>query len=145
MELKKVENQTTWNVAADTINSNNSKLNEAVTRLEYTTVKSKGYFKTSEQLEEAYPLASNGSWAFVGVSYPFKIYKWNGSEWKDSGIVGGDEILNLNNYYTIDEAKSMFVGSVNVRMIETRYTQSQIEQMYKDGTLDPNTLYIALE
>lgn len=145
MELKKVENQTTWNIAADTINSNNSKINEAVTRLEYTNVKGKGYFKTAEQLEESYPSAGIGSWAFVGVSYPFKIYKWDGNEWKDSGIVGGDEMLNLNNYYTTDEAKAMFVGSDNVRMIETRYTQEQIEQMESEGTLDPNTLYIAME
>ena len=145
MELKNLNTQTTWEVASDTINQNNGKINEAVTRLEYAAIKGKGYFKTVQQLEEAYPAPGSGSWAFVGVSFPFTVYSWNGVEWSDSGISGGDENLNLNNYYTMDEAKAMFVGSDNVRMIETRYTQEQIEQMDAEGTLDPNTLYIALE
>lgn len=144
MELKKIESQTIWEVASDAININSAKVNEAVTRLENATIKSKGYYKTLVQLQEALPSASNGSWAFVGTSYPFQIYNWDGNAWVDSGILGGDESLNLTDYYTKEEAMQMFVGSDNVRFIETRYTEEQINQMHEDGTADPNTLYIAL-
>lgn len=145
MELRQIKTQTTWEVATDSINHNNGKINEAVTRLEKATYKNKGYFKSLEQLQNAIPVASAGSRAYVGIEHPFAIYEWNTttSSWIDSGTTGGDESLNLNNYYTKDEAAEMFIGSDNVRFIETRYTQEQIDQMVEDGTANPNTLYLA--
>lgn len=145
MELRQIKTQTTWEVATDSINHNNGKINEAVTRLENATYKNKGYFKSVEQLQNNIPTASAGSRAYVGVEYPFAIYEWDTAtaSWIDSGTTGGDESLNLNNYYTKEEAAEMFIGSDNVRFIETRFTQEQIDQMVKDGTANPNTLYIA--
>ena len=43
MDLKKLGTQTTWESAAETVNSNNGKINEAITRLEFATYKNKGY------------------------------------------------------------------------------------------------------
>lgn len=145
MDLRQIKTQTTWEVATDSINHNNGKINEAVTRLENATYKNKGYFKSLEQLQNDIPVASAGSRAYVGIEHPFAIYEWNTttSAWIDSGTTGGDESLNLNNYYTKEEAAEMFIGSDNVRFIETRYTQEQIDQMVADGTANPNTLYLA--
>lgn len=147
MDLRQIKTQTTWEVATDSINHNNGKINEAVTRLENATYKNKGYFKSLEQLQSNIPTASAGSRAYVGAEYPFAIYEWDTitKSWVDTGTLGGDESLNLNNYYTKEEAVEMFIGSDNVRFIETRYTQEQIDQMVENGTANPNTLYLAFE
>ena len=102
MELDNIKLQTTWNDAANSINSNNRKIGNEIDRLKASTYKNKGYFATAESLVNAYPTASAGSIAYVGSSYPYAIYVWNGS-WEDSGETGGDETVNLGNYYTKEE------------------------------------------
>lgn len=145
MNLNNIPNSGSWNVISDKLNNNFEKVDVELTKIKGSTSTNKGYFKTLEQLVSAYPSSSRGSKAYVGVNYPYSIYLWNGEEWEDSGETGGDESLNLNNYYTKEEAAEMFIGSDNVRFIETRYTQEQIDQMVEDGTADPNTLYLAFE
>lgn len=145
MELKKVQTTTTWEVASDSVNTNFSKINEAVLRLENSTYKNKGYFKTLEQLQSAYPTPSLGSKAYVGISYPYAIYTVVEGNWVDSGETGGDESLNLTQYYTIEEAKAMFVSSDTVRGINTEYSQEQIEEMAASGNYDENILYLGFE
>ena len=146
-QLKKLGTQTTWEVASDAINYNGGLVKEAIVRLEMSTYKGKGYFGTEQQLRDEIPSATPGSWAFVGTEYPFVIYEWNktASDWVNTGIEGGQESLVINGYYTKEESHREFVASDTVRRIETRYTQAQIEQMEKEGTLDQNTLYIAFE
>ena len=102
MELKNVGTTTTWNDAAERINRNNLKIATELTKLGASTYKNKGYFATAESLVNAYPIASAGSIAYVGSSYPYAIYVWNGS-WVDSGDIGGDESVELGNYYTKEE------------------------------------------
>lgn len=103
MELQTIQKNTTWNEAATRINSNNAKIDSEVEKLKNATYKNKGYFKTLSQLEAAYPTASAGSRAYVGMTYPFLVYWWGGSSWVHSGETGGDETLDLSQYYTKEE------------------------------------------
>lgn len=102
MELEQVKLQTTWNDAAERINRNSTKVASELTKLQNATYKNKGYFATAESLVASYPTASAGSIAYVGASYPYAIYVWNGS-WTNSGETGGDESVNLGDYYTKEE------------------------------------------
>ena len=106
MELQTIQTQTTWNDAAERINRNNLKIATELTKLGASTYKNKGYFATAESLVNAYPTASAGSIAYVGSSYPYAIYVWNGS-WVDSGETGGDESVNLGDYFTKEETKEV--------------------------------------
>jgi hypothetical protein len=103
MELSKIKKQTTWNDAASSINSNTQKIGQEIDKLKLATYKNKGYFATAESLVNAYPTASAGSIAYVGSSYPYAIYTWNGVTWVDSGETGGDETVDLGGYYTKEE------------------------------------------
>lgn len=102
MELEKVKLTTTWNDAAERINRNNLKVAVELTKLGVATYKNKGYFATAESLVDAYPTASAGSIAYVGSSYPYAIYVWNNA-WVDSGETGGEESVDLGDYYTKQE------------------------------------------
>lgn len=106
MELQTIQTQTTWNDAAERINRNNLKIATELAKLGASTYKNKGYFATAESLVNAYPTASAGSIAYVGSSYPYAIYMWNGS-WVDSGETGGDESVELGDYYTKEETKEV--------------------------------------
>lgn len=106
MELQTIQTQTTWNDAAERINRNNLKIATELAKLGASTYKNKGYFATAESLVNAYPTASAGSIAYVGSSYPYAIYMWNGS-WVNSGETGGDESVELGDYYTKEETKEI--------------------------------------
>lgn len=105
MELEKVKLTTTWNDAAERINRNNLKVATELTKLGVATYKNKGYFATAESLITSYPIGSAGSIAYVGSSYPYAIYTWNGVTWVDSGETGGDETVDLSGYYTKEETR----------------------------------------
>lgn len=130
MELKKVENQTTWNVAADTINSNNSKINEAVTRLENATYKNKGYYRTLEDLKQGIPMPSAGSRAFVGTQYPYQIYNSGNGEWVFVGTLN-EENIELGNVVTKDDIIVL--------------AQSEFDELKESGALDPYKEYNTYE
>lgn len=106
MELENIKLQTTWNDAAEKINRNNLKIATELSKLGASTYKNKGYFATAESLVNSYPTASAGSIAYVGSSYPYAIYMWNGS-WVDSGETGGNENVGFGDYYTKEETKEV--------------------------------------
>jgi hypothetical protein len=109
MELDKIKKQTTWNDASANINSNFAKLQKGFSEIANATYKNKGYFTTLEALLEAYPSSFVGSRAYVGTSYPYEIYLWSNDEntWVNSGEFGGEESVNLGNYYTKEETASL--------------------------------------
>ena len=79
-QLGKVQTQTTWAKASDTINKNSDKIYEAVTQVENATIRNKGYFLSSSELKEAYPNPIAGMTAFVynqdnDQTYPYDIYQ----------------------------------------------------------------------
>lgn len=95
-QLGKVLTNTTWAHASDTINRNNDRIYEALLQVEQATVKHKGYFLSSEELNEAYPTPSNGWTAYVyndanNAEYPYDIYQAYYDEdtsmwiWRDTG------------------------------------------------------------
>ena len=104
MELNKINSTGSWGNVAEDINQNFSKVNNAVEQVKNATTRNKGYFSTEADLKSAFTTANVGDIAYVGGAYPYKIWKWNGSAWADSGQYGGDEQVNLGNYYTKAEA-----------------------------------------
>lgn len=105
MELQNIGLSTTWNDAATRINSNTQKIGIELDKLKSATYKNKGYFATAESLTSSYPTASAGAKAYVGTSYPYAIYVWDTTtqSWVDSGETGGEELVELGNYYTKEE------------------------------------------
>lgn len=130
MELENIKTQTTWNDAAERINRNNLKIATELAKLGASTYKNKGYFATAESLVSAYPTASAGSIAYVGSSYPYAIYVWNGS-WTNSGETGGDESVNLGDYYTKEETKEI-VEDFHVFLTQEAYDalETKEEKLY---------------
>lgn len=109
MVLDSIKLQTTWNDAASRINSNTQKIGNELDKLRAATYKNKGYFASAEALASAYPTGSAGSIAYVGTSYPYAIYVWDTStlSWVDSGETGGEETVELGDYYTKEETKEV--------------------------------------
>ena len=131
MELKNLNTQTTWEVASDTINSNNGKINEVVTRLEHATYKNKGYFKSVEELQNAFPNPSNGSRAFVGNNPPYEIYISEDGSWIYSGEGDDKDDIVLDNLYTKDDIVWL--------------PQEDFDAMKESGALDPTKEYRTYE
>lgn len=131
MDLRQIKTQTTWEVATDSINHNNGKINEAVTRLENATYKNKGYYRTLEDLQSAIPMPGVGSLAYVGSTYPFAVYLWNGTSWENSGMTGGDPSVNLDNVYMKDDIVWL--------------PQEDFDAMNESGSLDPTKEYRTYE
>jgi hypothetical protein len=146
MELQTIQTTTTWNDAAGRINTNNAKVSTELEKLGNATYKHKGYFKTLDDLETAYPTSFLGAVAWVGTQYPFTLYRWiMRTGWTTDGTTGGDENLDLSQYYTKEEAKAMFVQSDGVRSINASYTQEQLEAMEAEGLLEEGVLYLGFE
>ena len=99
-QLGKVLNKTSWAQASNTINTNSESVFSAVTMLENAAFKHKGYFLTSEEVEQLYPSAEEGSQAFVYNSSnpstaPYDIYQMIGGTWVDTGLNGGSVSVDL--------------------------------------------------
>jgi hypothetical protein len=103
MELNTISNTGTWGNSANRLNENFSKVNTEVEKLKNATTKNKGYFKTDALLKQTHQTAYYGDIAYVGTSYPYQIWTWNGTNWEDSKSTGGSETVNLGNYYTRED------------------------------------------
>lgn len=112
MELQTIQTTTTWNEAAGRINSNNQKIDLEVEKLKNATYKHKGYFKSLPDLQATFPTSSLGSIAWVGTKYPFSLFRWNGTAWETDGTTGGDENLDLSQYYTKEEVNEAIANSI---------------------------------
>lgn len=131
MELENIKKQTTWNDAAERINRNNIKINTELTKLQNATYKSKGYFKMLSDLQTAYPTASAGSKAYVGTNYPYDIYIWDAGRWVYAGEKGGDENVNLGDFYTKEETHAAIKDEYEV-LTQDAYDslESKEEKLY---------------
>jgi hypothetical protein len=105
MEINEIDQKGTWGKAAGAINTNFAKINVAIKSLQDVTILNKGYFKTEEELVSTHSRSIAGAKAYVGSAYPYKIYLWSHDDnaWIDSGEFGGEEQVNLGNYYTKEE------------------------------------------
>ena len=129
MGLNTIPKEGQWANISDRINENFSKVDVAVESLKEATVKSCGYFPTVNALQNAYPQSSAGAKAYVGSNYPYAIYLWDvdTSAWVDSGETGGDEDVNLSDYYTKSETNSI-VGSIKPIVINGDVTNAPDEE-----------------
>ena len=135
MNLETISTQTTWAEASKRINDNNARINEAVTRLQNSTYKNKGYFKTEAQLRNTILTPTAGSRAYVGVSYPYKVYLVENGTWVDSGETGGSEEVNLEGYFTKEEFERL----------SRDLPQEEFDSLKEQGLLDPEVTYNTYE
>ena len=135
MILETINTRTTWAEASKRINDNNARINEAVTRLQNSTYKNKGYFKTEEQLRNTILTPTAGSRAYVGVSYPYKVYLVENGTWVDSGETGGSEEVNLEGYFTKEEFERL----------SRDLPQEEFDSLKEQGLLDPEVTYNTYE
>ena len=78
----------------------NSVIAKEINAIKDATSNNKGYFLTEEALMSIYPSANEGSKAYVGSNYPYKIYLYQSGLWTDSGQTGGDDSFNAGEFYT---------------------------------------------
>ena len=135
MNLETINTQTTWAEASKRINDNNARINEAVTRLQNSTYKNKGYFKTEEQLRSTILTPTAGSRAYVGTVYPYKVYLVENGTWVDSGETGGSEEVNLEGYFTKEEFERL----------SRDLPQEEFDSLKEQGLLDPEVTYNTYE
>lgn len=114
-ELRKVESDALWGQSAQKINDNFDFLSTDVEKVREATARNKGYFRTEESLKAMYgesgiaPIV--GDKAYVGESYPYIVYHYTEDGWVDMGPQEeGDERVELNDYYTKQEANAIFLG-----------------------------------
>ena len=116
MELNAIQQQSTWGDASAQINENFTKVGVAIEGIKDATTRNKGYYATAADLQSAFPTAPIGSKAYVGTSYPYAIYTWSGSVWVDSGQTGGEESLNLGDYYNkIEVADKIYAATKSLQ------------------------------
>ena len=107
MGLNKIESSGSWGKAASDINSNFNTIGVDLEKVKNATIRNKGYFSSSSELKSQHPTANVGDVAHVGDSYPYAIWKWNGSNWYDTGSTGGEHV-NLGDYYTRTDINRKF-------------------------------------
>ena len=165
MELNTIQQQGKWSELSDTLNENFEKIKVGVTRLDFATRKNKGYFKSMADLTNNVPIATFGDIAYVGTNYPYAIYEWNGTQWADTGAPGGENEVNLGNYYTKEEVDVLqenqnieFEEKIEGVRDENNAAFQDVKQWVKDRevllseeeynaleTIDPDKIYYIYE
>lgn len=110
MGLQQIKSDSTWGKAAADINQNFDTLGSDMTKVKNATTNNKGYFDTPEELKAMFPTGTSNQIAYVGKSYPYAIYKWDGSKWYNTNQTGGEESLDLNSYYPKSEVDAKFTN-----------------------------------
>ena len=93
--------------------------------------KNKGYYSSVDILTAQHPNPRPGSRAYVGTTYPYKIYTWdsNSNQWVDTLEVGGNENVPLGEYYTRNTSDAYFVSK---EQIKDYSTTEQVKEIVKD-------------
>ena len=120
MELNTIPNAGTWDKTSDRLNQNFTKIGTEIEKIKNSTSKNKGYYDTSDDLKENVKTGTIGDKAYVGLSYPYQIWKWDGTTWYDTEQTGGEEYVDLGNYYSKEE-----INSLNDE------TDAQIEELFQ--------------
>lgn len=64
-----------------------------VAGLEEATALNKGFYDTESSLKQTWPLAEYGNIAYVGLNFPYALYKWGEDGWYDTGRTFDQEKL----------------------------------------------------
>lgn len=78
----------------------NSVIAKEINAIKDATTNNKGYFLTEESLKAVYPIANEGSKAYVGENYPYKIYLFQNGLWVYTNQTGGNENFSAGEFYT---------------------------------------------
>lgn len=105
MNLQSISHIYSWGTAASVLNDNFEKVREAIESGKSEQSLAKGFFKTLEDLSAAYPSPGEGSWAYVGTSFPAYIYTWNGTSWVKSEDQEQPDEIELETYIQSVEVK----------------------------------------
>ena len=103
MELNKIQSSGSWGRAAESLNANFNHINLDMEKMKNASFRNKGYFLTEADMKAAYPTANVGDKAYVGTSESFAIWVYGTNGWKNSEKTGGDESVDLEQYYTKTE------------------------------------------
>lgn len=121
MNLDLIKNNTKWEEAANSINSNFNKTNLELTKIAASSVKHKGYFTTEAALLAAQPSPKVGDNAYVGATYPGVVYICNTAGiWTATTTVPSPPAVNISEYYKKTETDAI-VATVesNINSLET--------------------------
>ena len=78
----------------------NAAIAKEINAIKDATSNNKGYFLTEEALKAVYPIANEGSKAYVGENYPYKIYLFQNGLWVYANQTGGNENFSAGEFYT---------------------------------------------
>lgn len=99
MSYSSIKQNGYWKDTANSLNYNFNKIDTQISSLEGKVTKSKGLFKTSEELTTAFPNPQPGDWALVGSSLPAQLWTESDGAWVDSGGTSGSTIdIDLTEY-----------------------------------------------
>lgn len=108
MGLNNINSKSTWGQAASDINTNFTTIDSDLKKVKNATTRNKGYFSSIDELKAAFSTANVGDIAYVGSAYPYQTWAWDGSAWKKKNDAGGEESVNLGDYYTKVETDEKF-------------------------------------
>lgn len=134
MTLNSIQSNSTWGKAASDINTNFTTISADLEKVKNATTKNKGYFKNDTLLKQTYKTATVGDIAYVGTTYPYQIWEWNGSTWANSGATGGSESVNLNNYVTKEELTELEKNVGSNRVAIGYYPNILYSKAYESNT-----------
>ena len=108
MNLDLIKNNTKWEDAANSINSNFNKTNLELTKIAASSVKHKGYFTTEAALLAAQPSPRVGDNAYVGATYPGVVYVCNtAGTWTATTTVPSPPAVDIAEYYKKTETDTL--------------------------------------
>lgn len=114
MELTKIKSsEIKWGDAARHLNNNFDKIEEGIETIKGATTRNKGYYSSLEFLRSAFPSASVGDIAYVDGGNPYITYRWEGTAWVQVNDTGGQEQVELGNYYTKEDTDTMMEFSIH--------------------------------
>lgn len=135
MNLDLIKNNTKWEDAANSINSNFNKTNLEVTKIAASSVKHKGYFTTEAALLAAQPSPKVGDNAYVGATYPGVVYICNtAGMWTATTTVPSPPAVTLSEYYKKTETDAI------VDAVESNITSLETDLSYLNGISLPVNL-----
>lgn len=131
MNLDLIKNNTKWEEAANSINSNFNKTNLELTKIAASSVKHKGYFTTEAALLAAQPSPKVGDNAYVGATYPGVVYICNtAGMWTATTTVPSPPAVNISEYYKKTETDAI------VATVESNITSLESDLNYMNGYYD---------
>lgn len=144
MNLDLIKNNTKWEDAANSINSNFNKTNLELIKIAASSVKHKGYFTTEAALLAAQPSPKVGDNAYVGATYPGVVYICNtAGMWTATTTVPSPPAVNISEYYKKTETDAI-VATVesNINSLETDVSDIDSMFMQTNNIYDPSGIVV---